>query len=338
MLKIGDNNLDTDVYIIAEAGGCHTGEPETVYQLVEAAASTGANAVKFQSYVAERLVHPDAVPLPIIGKTYRTQQDWFRRLELERSVYEKIIVLCKKLGIDFLTTPFDPETLDYFAPHMDAIKVASGDLTYSQLIAAAVATGKPVVLSTGLATIEEIKVAAQRIPKSQLILLHCVSVYPTPAELVNLTAITTLQKEFPDTPIGFSDHSIGAEACVAAVALGAKVIEKHFTLDRSQTPGDHVLSLEPDQMRTMVTQIKSVTKMLKSGKGLISPVEQDMRQQMQRGVYYARDLVAGHIMQLKDFMIVRPKSELEPINVESLIGRPTLCSIQANQAVLRQHF
>ncbi|HER25598.1 MAG TPA: hypothetical protein ENI69_00655 [Rhodospirillales bacterium] len=320
-MKIGDNNLDTDVYIIAEAGGCHTGDPDTVYQLVEAAAATGANAVKFQSYIAERLVHPDAIPLPIIGKTYRTQQDWFRRLELDRSVYEKIIELCKNLGIDFLTTPFDPETLDYFAPHMDAIKVASGDLTYCQLIDAAVATGKPVILSTGLASIEEIKVAAQRIPESQLILLHCVSVYPTPAELVNLTAIKTLQKEFPDTPIGFSDHSIGAEACIAAVALGARVIEKHFTLDSTQRPGDHILSLEPDQMKSMVSQIRAVNKMAGDGNCQAGDAELQMREQMQRGVYYASDLAAGHVLKPEDFMIVRPRSDLQPVDVESLIGK-----------------
>lgn len=338
MLKIGNSNLDTDVYVIAEIGGNHNGDPEAAFRLVEAAASTGADAVKFQSFIAERLVHPDAVPLPLAGKNFRTQQERFKGLELEKPVYEKIIQQCRDLGIDFLTTPFDLDTLAYFAPNMGAIKIASGDFTYAQLIDASVKTGKPVILSTGMAPLSEIKVTAQRIPKNQRIILHCVSVYPTPAELVDLRAIGALQKELPGTIVGFSDHSIGIEACIGAVALGARVIEKHFTLDRSQKPGDHLLSLEPDQMTSMVTQIRSVTQMLKSGKGLTSVAEQDMRQQMQRGVYYARNLTAGHIMQLEDFMIIRPKSELEPIDVEGLIGRPTLHSTHVNQAVSKEDF
>jgi len=320
-MKIGKVDLAKQVYIIAEVGGNHNGDPETVYRLVEEAAKAGADAVKFQTYKAETLVHPDQEPLPIVRKHYKTQLERFRSLELPWEVYERIIGRCRELGIDFLTTPFDLEICHRFAPLMPAIKIASGDLTYHQLIRAAAATGKPVILSTGMANVEEIAAAAALVPAEQLALLHCVSVYPLPDEQANLRAITAMRRLWPAIPIGYSDHTLGPEACLAAVALGARIVEKHFTLDRNQRPGDHVLSLEPAQMQEMVGQIRRIDAMLGVEEKRPAPGETSMSQWMRRGVYAARALPAGHCIVATDLAIVRPAAALSPAAAERLVGR-----------------
>lgn len=321
-MRIGSTDLDREVYVIAEIGGNHNGNPETAYRLVQEAARAGANAVKFQTYRAERLVHPSVEPVPIVKKHYATQLDRFKSLELAPEVYSRIIAMCSELGVDFMTSPFDLEVLREFAPHMPAIKIASGDLTYGQLISAAAAFGKPVILSTGMADVEDIAAAAALVPSAQRVLLHCVSIYPLPDDQANLRAITAMCRTWPDVPIGYSDHTIGPEACLAAVALGARVIEKHFTLDRTQVPGDHVLSLDPGQLGAMVGQIRRIQSML--GEEVKRPAagEARMREMMRRGVYAARDLPRGHTITTDDLLFIRPTSAIAPTEADALVGTP----------------
>jgi len=335
-LNIGNHSLGDAVYVIAEVGGNHNGDPDAAYRLVEAAAAAGANAVKFQTYKAETLVHPDQEPLPIVRKSYKTQLERFRSLELPWEVYESIMSMCRNLGIDFMTSPFDLGILDQMAPHMPAVKIASGDLTYHQLIKAAVATGKPVILSTGMADLNEIHAAAALIPVAQRVLLHCVSVYPLPDDQTNLRAINALQAAFPDTLIGYSDHTIGPEACLAAVALGARLVEKHFTLDTSQRPGDHVLSLDPTGMAEMVKQIRRIEAMLGEPVKRPAPGEVDMRQWMRRGVYAAHELHEGTELSASDLLYVRPQSSYSPFDEATLVGRRALRSISAFEALSRE--
>lgn len=326
---IGNTDTARAVYVIAEIGGNHNGSPETAYKLVEMAAAAGANAVKFQTYRGETLVHPSVEPLPIVKRHYATQLERFKSLELDWAVYERIVAQCGKLGIDFITTPFDLDILHRMAPFMPAIKIASGDLTYVQLIRAAAATGKPVILSTGMATVDEIDAALGDVPAAQRVLLHCASIYPLPPDQANLRAIPTMSRRWPDVPIGYSDHTVGIEACVAAVALGAAVIEKHFTLDKSQVPGDHVLSADPDDLATMVRFIRNVRRMLGDGVKQPSAGETEMGRKMRRGVYAKHALSAGHRLTAGDLLLVRPVAALAPADAEAVLGRKLLRDIPA---------
>jgi N,N'-diacetyllegionaminate synthase len=322
-MLIGNQNTRETVYVVAEIGGNHNGEPEIAYRLVEEAAKAGASAVKFQTYKAETLVHPSVEPVPIVKKFYDTQLARFKGLELEWEVYERIFEQCRELGIHFLTTPFDLEILERMTPHMPAVKIASGDLTYHDLIIAAAATGKPVLLSTGMATIDEVLEASNLIPQAQRAVLHCASIYPLPDEKANLAAISTMIDALPNSLIGYSDHTLGSEACVAAVALGARTIEKHFTLDTTQTPGDHVLSLDPEGLKNLMHQINRVNLMLGDGVKRPAPGEEFMQTQMRRGIYAARDLGKAEELTEKDVLVIRPETDVKPYEMNKIVGRCT---------------
>lgn len=324
MMWIGDQfvgNENDTVYVIAEIGGNHNGDPDRAHRLVDEAAQAGANAVKFQTYQPESLVHPDMEAVPIARRFYKTQLERFRSLELAGEVYGRLITQCRDLGMHFLTTPYDMEILERFAPQMAAIKIASGDATYHGLIRAAAATGKPVIVSTGFCNMSEVKAAASFIPPPQRVLLHCVSIYPLPDEEVNLLAIPRLATAFPESVIGFSDHTIGPEACLAAVALGAKVIEKHFTLDRSEELGDHRLSLEPNQLTEMIGAVRRIATMRGTG-AKPSAGETTLKDKFRRGVYAARNLPAGHVIQAEDLLLIRP---LGPIGADKADELPNRC-------------
>jgi len=320
-MKIGKTDIEQNVYVIAEIGGNHNGDPEIAYRLVEEAANAGAQAVKFQTYEAETLVHPSVEPVPIVKKLYATQFERFKDLELEWSVYERIIEICKERNIDFLTTPFDLEILEKFSSLMPAIKISSGDLTYPQIIKASAELGKPVIISTGMSTMEEIEGVVGLVPADQLALLHCVSIYPLPDEKANLSAIEAMKMKWPEISIGYSDHTIGIEACTTAVALGARIIEKHFTLDKSQVPGDHPLSADPTDLKELMLRIERISSL--RGKGGKHPAEgeEGMGRQMRRGVYAASDLPAGHTLSEEDLLFIRPVTPLAPADSKTILGR-----------------
>ena len=289
-MKIGNHDLTKNVYIIAEIGGNHDGKPDVAELMVERAIEAGVDAVKFQTYKAETLVHPS---LRATTGPYASQLERLKNLELSDRTYERIIDRCNIVGIDFLTTPFDLDILAKFAPVMPAIKIASGDITYHKLIKAAAAYGKPVILSTGAATVNEILDAEALVPYKQCLLLHCVSLYPTPDGEANLGNFF-LGCEYH----GYSDHTVGPLACYAAVALGARIIEKHFTLDAGRTDGDHPHSLEPHQMKIMVQDIRRIEKMLGATKPAAGETDA-VRARMRRGLY-------------PDGSVVRPFNGVEP--------------------------
>jgi sialic acid synthase SpsE len=332
-MKIGKVDTTDNVYVIAEIGGNHNGNPDTAFRLVEAAADSGANAVKFQTYSAETLVHPDVEPVPIVKKHYATQLERFKSLELEMSVYEIIIQMCKSLEIDFMTTPFDVDILEKFSPYMPAIKISSGDLTYHKLISLAAKKSKPVILSTGMATIDDIRAAACFVPEEQLILMHCVSLYPLPDAEANIRAISTFLSEFNKATIGYSDHTIGSDACIAAVSLGARVIEKHFTLDTKQVPGDHVLSLDPQGLKDLVKSLKRVNRMLGTGVKQPSAAEMDMKVKMRRGIYARNAVTAGTVLSDNDLICIRPENGLPASEYENIVGRKLKNGLAGLQAI-----
>jgi sialic acid synthase SpsE len=328
-MKIGRVDTAEKVYVIAEIGGNHNGNPENAYKMVEAAAKAGADGVKFQTYDSGKLVHPKVEPVPIVRKFYATQLERFKSLELSWDVYERVFAICAGFGIDYLTTPFDREILALMAPHMPFIKIASGDLTYHDLIRDAAATGKPVVLSTGMSVPEDIDPVTRLMPADQLALLHCAAVYPLPDDQANLLAIPTMAARWPQHVIGYSDHTVGIDACLGAVALGARIIEKHFTLDKSQVPGDHRLSADPANLTDMVTRIRRLEAMRGNGRKELAQGEENMRRQMRRGLYAACDLPAGHVLTAADLTVIRPTTAFAPYDLPSLVGRRLSQSLAA---------
>jgi len=312
-------------YIIAEVGGNHNGSIDIALQLVEEAARAGADAVKFQTYQAESLVHSSEPPLPQAGTAYKSQSDRFKSMELSKEEWLAIIDACKTHSIDFLTTCFDIEMLEYFEPYMSIIKISSGDLTYHELIRKAASFGKPVYLSTGMASYAEIQHAAGIVPEDLLTVMHCVSVYPTPPNHANLGVIRQLQDYYLN--VGYSDHTIGNEACLAAVAMGAEVIEKHFTLDKDQAPGDHILSADPDDMFDLVNHIRRLEKML--GHNKPDPIEVDMRRRMRRGVYAAKPIEAGKVIECADLLYVRPDNGCR----HNMVGRRAIKDYKVNEGI-----
>lgn len=339
-MRIGSKDLTparNDVYVIAEIGGNHNGDPDTAHRLVAEAATTGADAVKFQTYRAETLVHPDMEAVPIARRHFKTQFERFRSLEFADEVYGRLIDQCDDLGIDFLTTPYDVELLEKFEPIMPAIKIASGDATYYGLIRAAVSTGKPVIVSTGFCNDDEVQAVARLIPSEQCALLHCVSIYPLPDEQVNLRAMERMAAQFPESVIGYSDHTIGPEACIAATALGARILEKHFTLDTTQVPGDHVLSLEPEPFGQMVAAVRRVAAMRGDG---VKPSlgENLLRRKFRRGVYAAHDLAPGHVIREADLLLIRPLSAIGAERADELVGKRVLLEIAAGRALEMDDF
>jgi len=291
-------------YIIAEVGGNHDGSVDSAIQHVRAAKAAGADAVKFQIYRAEKLVTP-TVPAFKQAKGYTHQIDRFRDLELSELDWRDIIHVCDEEQIDFLATCFDLETLAKYEPFMKSIKIASGDLTYKELVEQAGKYMKPVILSTGMASFEEIQMASQWVPRHLLTVLHCVSCYPCPDREVNINQITKLQQFYKR--VGYSDHAMGISACLAAVSLGAKVIEKHFTLTPIKTHGDHPHSASFEELKTLVDHSNRINLMY--GYGTKCEVDTD---RFRRGGYASHDIRAGDTLCAADIMCLRPATQQYP--------------------------
>lgn len=294
-------------YIIAEVGGNHDGNIDTALTLIDIAKEAGCDAVKFQAYTAEKLVHPEAVALPQ-AKGYTRQFNRFKDLEFTDQDWQRLISRCKEKGIDFLTTPFDLETLDKFKGHMKYIKISSGDLTYHRLLRAAAETGKHVILSTGMAKLHEIEEAAQFFNPDRLTVCHCVSIYPCPDDEANL-GVLDLLSEFKS--VGYSDHTKGQIASLVAAGKGCDVIEKHITLDSSRPYGDHPLSLEPHELAEMVSNIRRIEKMM----GKDKPAKGEDLARMRRGAYARRPISAGQIITENDIIEIRPFKGVYPQDV-----------------------
>jgi sialic acid synthase SpsE len=309
-MRIGSHDTQREVFIIAEVGGNHDGNVDKALALVDAAAAAGASAVKFQTYCASTLVHPGLEPMPHVRSKYKSQYERFQSLELPSDGWRAIVGRCARAGILFMTTPFDVQLLREFASHMPAIKIASGDLTYLQLIAAATEYQKPVILSTGMATLDEID-RALSVAGGNTALLHCVSIYPLPDAEANLLAIPVMRARWPQAEIGYSDHTVGVEACLAAVALGARIIEKHFTLDDSSPVGDHKLSLMPSGMGSLVRSIRRIEAMLGSPDKSPRGGEFPMRRWMRRGVYTGQPFADGR----PNIQFLRPENGVSPADV-----------------------
>lgn len=324
------------VFIIAEAGVNHNGELAMALRLCDAAQAAGADAVKFQTFRAEDLVLPGA-PTAEYQARQTGQQDQFallQRLELTQAQHEAIKTHCDSIGIEFFSTPFSVGAVDMLVRlGVRRLKLSSGELTHRALVERAAAARLPLLVSTGMATMDEIRealrwIAAARGGLEGVALLHCTSAYPAPDETLNLNAIHSMMHDL-GVAIGYSDHSLGIEAPLAAVALGATVIEKHLTLDRRLPGPDHSASLEPGEFSQMVAGIRRVSAMLGDGVKMPSEQERDTARVARRSIAAAVDIPAGVAIQEAMLACRRPATGIAPRDWPRVIGRVTLAPIAA---------
>lgn len=315
--------------IIAEAGVNHNGSLDLALKLVDAAARAGADYVKFQTFKAEKLASRSAKKAEYQSRntgTDDTQYSMLKKLELSQLDHIRLIEHCRERGVKFLSTAFDPESFAFLDRlGLPLWKIPSGEITNYPYLRAIGRTKKPVILSTGMATLPEIEEAVEVLtrfgtPKGQITLLHCTTEYPAPKNEVNLRAIATMRERF-GLPVGYSDHTQGIEIPVAAVALGATVIEKHFTLDRTMDGPDHRASLEPDELREMVSQIRQVESAL--GTGVKEPSESEKKNIpiARKSVVAACNIAPGEPFTENNITAKRPGGGLSPMLWEQVIGK-----------------
>jgi sialic acid synthase SpsE len=319
------NRFDTQqkTLIIAEIGNNHEGDFAAAQEMVRKAVECGVDAVKFQTVIAKEFVNPT--------QTQRLAQ--MSKFELPQDQFAQLAALAKELGVLFISTPLDLPSADFLLDYVDAFKIASGDITFFPMIEQIAKSGKPVIMSTGGSTTEEIKRTADILSSkanADVGILHCVSHYPVPNEQINLRSIPYLQDQFPNYTIGFSDHTLGIDACVAAVALGAKIVEKHFTLDKHYSDfRDHQLSADPAEMKELVNRIRTVEPMLGKPEKIVQPCEVGMIDIMRRSVTIRHDLPQGHTITADDLVCMRPGNGIEPGQEANWVGKALAQAVNA---------
>jgi len=340
-VRIGDRCIGPEqpVFVIAEAGVNHNGDVDLALKLVDAAAEAGADAVKFQTFKAERLVSPDAPKAAYQVETTgggESQFDMLKRLELSEKAHWKILAHARQRGILMLSTPFDAESADFLDRlGLAAFKIGSGEITNLPLLAHIAAKGKPLILSTGMSWLAEVAEAVRTVRDAgarDLVLLHCLSNYPADPRDVNLRAMRTMADAF-GVPVGYSDHTVGNEVALAAVALGACVIEKHFTLDRSLPGPDHKASLEPAELTALVRGIRVVEQALGHGRKEPTAAEADTARVARKSLVMARDAQAGTVLTEDMVAIKRPGTGLPPATLKDVVGRTLRQDVKAGTVI-----
>lgn len=319
------------VVIIAEAGVNHNGEIEKAIELIDVAADAGADFVKFQSFKAEHLVNINAKKASYQIKNSKgeedTQFEMLKKLEIEDDWYPTLIHRCKEKGIQFLSTGFDEISIDLLENlNIPFYKIPSGEITNKPFLQHIARTGKDIVLSTGMANLKEVKAALEvlyheGIKKSQVTVLHCNTEYPTPMEDVNLLAMKQMTKDLK-VKVGYSDHTLGIEVPIAAVALGARVIEKHFTLNRNLPGPDHAASLEPEELKSMVNAIRNIEKAI-SGNGIKEASKSELKNidVARKSLHISKQLFKGDIIGFQSVKALRPGHGISPMEIDNVIGK-----------------
>jgi N-acetylneuraminate synthase/N,N'-diacetyllegionaminate synthase len=328
---------DAPCFVVAEIGVNHNGDVDLAGRLVEAAAEAGADAVKLQTFRAEDVV-TEAAPKAAyqVERTdgAESQLDMLRKLELDRDAHVRLKREAESRGLVFLSTPFDRTSVELLADlGVDAFKIASPDVTNFPLLDLVAAHGRPVLLSTGLATLDEVEAGVARLRSSGaggIVVLHCTSEYPAPLEESNLRAIEAMRERLA-VPVGYSDHTEGSEAALAAVALGACVVERHFTLDRSLPGPDHAASVEPAELRDLVRAIRRVEAALGDGVKEPSPSERRNADVVRRSLVAASDLAAGTTLEADMLKALRPAGGISPARIDDVVGRRLLRALARNE-------
>ncbi|HEY4181733.1 MAG TPA: N-acetylneuraminate synthase family protein [Kofleriaceae bacterium] len=326
-MKIANHDLRERVFIVAEIGNNHEGNFDVACRMVEAAAESGVDAVKFQTFKT-RLFTSNADP---------ARFERLSKFELTQDQFLQLEKLARSRGIGFFSTPLDLESAAFLAPIVDVFKIASGDNNFWPLLRFAAKSGKPMIVSTGLADMAHVE-AVQRFLRDEgagdrHAFLHCVAAYPVPANEVNLRVIPMLAEKLK-VPIGWSDHTMGPRAALAATALGARIIEKHFTLDKNFSAfRDHQLSADPAEMRQIVDGIREIEALLGTPDKRVMPSEQGTVLPARRSIAAARDLPQGHELVATDLMWVRPGTGLAPGNESKLVAHTLTRAVKTGEAI-----
>jgi len=315
--------------IIAEAGVNHNGDLSLAKQLVDVAADAGADMVKFQTFSADRLVTTRASKAEYQAQTTaagESQHAMLRGLELTREMHDALIAYCKAREVDFFSTGFDVQSIDLLVElGLTRFKIPSGEITNLPYLRHVGRYGKPIILSTGMSTLGDIEAALDALeyagtPRNRITVLHCNTEYPTPMVDVNLRAMIAIRDAF-GVAVGYSDHTVGVEVAIAAVALGATVVEKHFTLNRGLPGPDHKASLEPDELRTMVKAIRNIEIAL--GDGVKRPTSSELKNRPigRKSIVAARLIETGELLTSDNLMTKRPGTGISPMRWDELLGR-----------------
>jgi N,N'-diacetyllegionaminate synthase len=327
------------VFFIAEIGGNHEGDFEYAQRLTKLAIESGADAVKFQLYSGDTLVSTIESP---------DRNAHFKRFELSREQYVSLALTCERAGAMFMASVWDTEMLDWINPHISIHKVGSGDLTCYPIIRRLVETGKPIILSTGLSSLEEVlatvqyirRLDARYIEDRKLALLQCTSSYPTPDEDANVDVITTL-RQASGLPTGYSNHTLGVDAIEGAVALGAEIIEAHFTDTREgKTFRDHMISLTRDEVRALLPKLRRLRTLRGSAEKRLTRSEETAGHQLsfRRSVYAARDIAAGEALTEINLTVLRPAHGISATDYDKLVGRHATRAIRAHEVLKADDF
>jgi N,N'-diacetyllegionaminate synthase len=314
-------------FVIAEAGVNHNGQLEKALELVTIAKQAGADAVKFQLYNIEEQIsrHTLNAPYQRKGSGEKTMIEMARTYELPWEEHKIIAEHSKNIGIIYMSSCFDYRAVDFFIKELngDCIKVGSGELTNYPLLSYISKTGLLILLSTGMCTLEDVKGAVEHIKSngtSPIVLLHCVSNYPAKVKDINIRAMITLQKKF-NVPVGYSDHTNGNSAAIAATALGANVIEKHFTIDRNLPGPDHSMSLNPNELKIFINKIRRTESLI--GDGIKKPTDKEIEMQIfsRRSAVAKCDIKKGELLSVDNLTLKRPALGIDPRELESIIGK-----------------
>jgi len=311
---------ETEPYIVAEMNSSHNGNMDTAKEMIDAAKACGCDCVKFQSWSAESLYADEYYNANPISKRIVSKFSLSEDELLELSLH------AKKMGIDFSSTPYSQAEVDFLVEKTEApfIKIASMEINNLPFLKYIGRKGVPIVLSTGMSTLEEIRDAVhalESVGNRQLCILHCVSVYPASAEIINLNNVIMLKDEFPDYVIGYSDHTIGYEVSAASVALGASLIEKHFTLDNKKMGMDNNMAIEPVDMKNLVNACRNVYKAMGKRERILLEGEDEQRLKMRRSIVAARNLRCGEMISEGDLEFKRPGDGIAPNRLEEIIGK-----------------
>jgi len=327
-VKIGNFDTDERVFVIAEVGNNHEGDFTLAQEMIGRAAEAGVDAVKLQTFVPESYVS--------CSDPERLER--LRKFELAKTDIEVLSKQASECGLLLFSTPFDIESAHFLNSLQSIFKIASGDNNFFPLIDVVSSFEKPTLISTGLANLDLLdklyRKWEQKADKLNLAFLHCVASYPVPNEQANLGAIATLKRRYPDLTIGYSDHTLGIDAAIYAVAVGAKIIEKHFTIDKKYSDfRDHQLSAEPSEMKTLVEKVRKLETLLGSGDKKPQPCEVSLETAMRRSIAVVRDIPKGTILRFDDLTWVRPGNGLPIGNEYLVIGKLLNRNLQRGQII-----
>lgn len=335
-------------FIIAEIGVNHNGDLELARKLIDVAVEAGADAAKIQTFKAEDLIVAGTKTVEYQRKNGAADDQFklLKSLELSHAQHRQLVEYCAQKGIEFMSTGFDIASLRFLVDlGIKRIKIPSGEITNAPLVEVAAGTRLPIIISTGMATLEEVGDCIRTVRDTwreiehdgDLCVLHCTTAYPTDLSDVNLSAMGTMQMAF-DENIGYSDHTAGIVVPPLAVAAGARVLEKHITLDRKMQGPDHAASIEPEELKRMVAEIRLIETILGDGIKAPKAVELDARSLVRKGLKFGRDLPKGHVVSDEDLVALRPETGLRPARLKSLVGRMLAKPAVTHGAVEEDHF